>query len=160
MSIQIKVDFQGVHRAVARVNRGYSTEAVVEWARSQAHGIARNIFGQNFTSEGRRLGKKWQPLATRTREDRRRLGYGEAGPILVRKGSLKSKVLNSLPSIHARATEVSVIWGEIDDVKYLANQAGSRNNLPARRMIGANKTDAQTFTRSLRSTMIRRMANV
>lgn len=157
MTVVIKTDFQGIYRLVARVTRGYSTESASSWARSEAHNIARSFFSQNFSTEGKRLGKKWQPLSSRTQADRRRAGYGPTGPMLVRRGSLKNIVLVSKPNIRSNVDNVTTTWGEINDVKYLANQTGSSKNLPARPMIAANKGDMDTLTKSLRAHIRRRM---
>ncbi len=155
-AVSIKTNFVGVHKAIARVNRGYSIQSALLWANVGAHPVARRIFARNFTSEGSRLGKKWDKLSARTIRNRRTQGFGPK-PILVRKGKLKSKVLNTRPEIRPDQLGVNIIWGKIDDVKYQANQGGSKT-APARRMIGANRGDATDLSKSLRVFILRRMS--
>lgn len=61
---------------------------------------------QNFDQQGRIYGN-WKPLAQSTREQRTRLGFGAARPILVRTGRLKKGFVTSSTSTKAEISNTA-----------------------------------------------------
>lgn len=58
--------------------------------RQELGDTVRRLFGEHFEQEGSRSSFSWAKLEDRTREERRREGYGAAHPILVRSGYYKN----------------------------------------------------------------------
>lgn len=56
---------------------------------------AANVWNQNFLSEGQEVGG-WRQLAERTIEDRERLGFGGAHPIMIRYNHLRELTAENL----------------------------------------------------------------
>lgn len=83
-------------------------------------------FVDNFAEEGGRLNDPWAELAKSTQDERRRLGYGAAHPILLRTGKLRDGFRKQVTKNMVR------VYNVVDYFKY--HQLGTPK-MPARRMI-------------------------
>lgn len=118
----------------------------------------RAAFAANFRTETGR--KRWEQLAPRTRDERIRLGYNPAHPILVRTGALREHVLTA-PAVITRTNggvELRIEPGQmvkgVRKYRALAKGDASRN-LPGRPMVVLSPAwvnrATSTISRSLRT---------
>jgi len=134
---------------------------VAEWMKSGSPDkIMQKSFLLNFSREGRP--EKWQALSEETEMDRDYEGYDE-GPILQRSGSLMNKITGMEGEVMVGFNKNVMTWG-IDQLdsktrkKFGPNQIGkgrSGQNLPARSMIGFQKSDGTVLMRDLRSWILK-----
>lgn len=113
-----------------------------------------------FASEGSSGRGRWSSLAPRTQEERRRLGYGPTGPILVRTGALRAHVLAAPAQITRTGAGVELRIAPDPSVggvrKYRALARGmAARSLPARPMVALGPAAANrvtsTISRALRA---------
>ena len=158
-TIDIHIDTEDVGKCLIAVQHAYSPVSLVQWGEKNAYEIGKKVFKQNFETEGGRLGRKWKPLADETGERRAREGFVPFYPILYRTGHLKETVVEHKPVIRA-LPDLQVVWGHVgkfskkDYAIYASHQGGAKSKktkwkLPARPMVGFNKEDEISLTRSL-----------
>lgn len=110
----------------------------------------REQFARNFDQEGGRT--RWAALAPSTVEERKRLGYGGAHPILQRTGALRRHVLAAPPKVTRTGAGAELRIRPGDSVggepKYLALAMGTRH-MPGRPMVVIDASGAVKVTSAI-----------
>ena len=116
----------------------FSRSRVIAFMRTEVADYFSDGFEDSFNKEGR--GDTWEPLASITKKEKDRLGYGGKG-ILIREGNLKDMVSGFHGDISIDGEGVILTMpGDSDktDVKYGAHQLGKGQpgqRLPQRKMV-------------------------
>lgn len=110
----------------------------------------REQFARNFDQEGGR--SSWAALAPSTVEERQRLGYGGAHPILQRTGALRRHVLAAPARVTRSGTAAELRIRPGDSVggvpKYLALAMGT-HRMPGRPMVVIDSSGAVKVTSAI-----------
>ncbi len=104
--------------------------------------MLRKTFRDNFAGEGNMLGKPWAPLAARTLQEKRRLGYPD--DILVRTGKMRDSFVD-----HPTATYV-VIGNDMPHFVYHQSRR-PRTKLPRRVMMFLDEKRRQGIVKIFQS---------
>lgn len=94
----------------------------------------RRIVGMAFSTEGGSTGLTWPALAKSTQQERRRLGYGPAHPILQRTGVLRRALVEG-DGAHVATSATSmriIIGGEAGRIFTFHQSTRPRRKLPRR----------------------------
>lgn len=151
----ISITITGTDRVKKALSNWNNINRIVfNWMKSgQPDEIMQKSFLENFRFQGR---PKWLPLAESTILQREYQGYDES-PILQRSGSLMDKVTSMRGKAETALNYSSITWGieQLDaetKKKFGPNQIGKGRggqNLPARPMIGFQKSDGKKLVTSL-----------
>jgi hypothetical protein len=108
--------------------------------------VLEQAFGGNFTRQGARA--PWAALAPSTQQERRRLGYGPARPILVRTGGLRGHVLAATrrATITKSGSTVRLVVDPRPGMPKYAWLAGGTSRMPARPMVVVTPDQATKVT--------------
>jgi phage gpG-like protein len=160
----ISVTITGIERVQSVMAKLHGINRLVEqWMKSgKPDQIMQKSFLDNFKREGRPV---WAELSEETILDRDYKGYDE-GPILQRSGDLMDAVTAMKGKVSSTIGFSQMVWG-IDQLgasvrkKFGPNQVGkgrSGQNLPARPMIGFQKSDGKVLVMDLGSWIIKSIA--
>lgn len=112
-----------------------------------------DVLQEQFASEGAESGDRWPELAKSTQEERERLGYGAAHPILVRTGELRESFVDRThPDATSEHDRLRWARGSRSEHFPAVHQRGSRDGrIPQRRIIAMNSEDRLRILRPVRN---------
>lgn len=111
----------------------------------------REIVGRAFDTEGASTGAPWQPLAKRTVDERRRLGFGPEHPILQRTQNLQ-RALTIGEGAYVRTTPRSLEYMVAPHLGYFVYHQSNqpRTRLPRRAPVLLTMDDRHSLFRPIR----------
>ena len=146
LNITLEGEDTVVRRLRARVDR--MRDLTPAWP--QIDEVLRAIVRLQASSEGGRGGAPWQPLAKRTQDERRRLGYGPAHMMLQRTGALV-RSLTSLTGDTITVHEAQYYAFGSADPKFKYHQSNQpRARLPRRALLQLTADDKNDVVRPIR----------
>lgn len=148
--VDIEITLQGVGEVSRRLRAKREAMQDLTPAWPAVDEVLRDIARQEFASEGAQGGEPWQGLAPRTQNERRRLGYGPAHPILQRTQRL-ARSLTSLTgdTITVHKENYYAFGTAVEYFKYHQSKL-PRTRLPRRAMLVLTADDKNEIMRPIR----------
>ena len=149
LSLDVQGDTRAVDQMLHDLHHALQPDELRDWLRDYVHPIMLARAQNRFESEGDDVSGPWASLRPYTQEQRRRGGFGAAGPINVRHGEMKAHILGRAPDADTNALGAT-LWfpargGSAKNLRKVrvAQDGDKKTKTVARPVLGVNPNDLE-----------------